>query len=568
MCWYYKKKIPKCLGFAIYRTDLQSGVKKSLPAWVGFEGGHNKAWVPKTTRIWPIQKFWWRDFTVNPGGFYKYEIIPMIGNPEKLRAYKKEALTTNPIVISPNHGEISVFFNRGILASQALRKKVKISSSGRPNYRELSKRISQPNDPLRKKLSGHMLEAIKSFLNRAQTEGGQCYCALYELSDPELVQMLIGSPYVHLILSNAGKNDEMNNAAREALIESGTDVTHRILPSGRIGHNKFIVYVNEKRKPVAVLTGSSNWTPTALCGQTNNTLIIESPPIAKVYFDYWKQLKKDRSKQSEEFRASNNVARKLKVNDNTTEMNIWFSPNTKRRTKPSAKSAKKYSPPSDMEEVFKIMENAKRAILFLAFDPGKPSFLDKLKECEKKNPKLFIRGAMTDRKAVREYHDLVNVDLFHHSSSPDELPPEFKIKESTGTVVSAEAIDDEFAYWQKELLKSSPFAHAIIHDKTIVVDPFLPSCAVITGSHNLGFRASYHNDENMVIIRGNQVLAKAYAVHIMDVYDHYRFRYLLKNKKNKAFNGLKRDDSWQNKYFKDGPSKNEVLFWTEKFAET
>jgi len=72
----------------------------------------------------------------------------------------------------------------------------------------------------------------------------------------------------------------------------------------------------------------------------------------------------------------------------------------------------------------------------------------------------------------------------------------------------------------------------------------------------------------MVIIRGNQVLATAYAVHIMDVYDHYRFRYLLKKRKDRAFNGLKRTDDWQDKYFKDGPSKNEILFWTEKFAET
>ena len=37
---------------------------------------------------------------------------------------------------------------------------------------------------------------------------------------------------------------------------------------------------------------------------------------------------------------------------------------------------------------------------------------------------------------------------------------------------------------------------------------------MITGSHNLGFKASYANDENMLIVQGNQALAQAYAVHV------------------------------------------------------
>ena len=52
-----------------------------------------------------------------------------------------------------------------------------------------------------------------------------------------------------------------------------------------------------------------------------------------------------------------------------------------------------------------------------------------------------------------------------------------------------------------------------------------PDCVVITGSHNQGFRvSSYANDENFIIVRGHQPLAQAYATHVMDVYDHYRWR--------------------------------------------
>jgi phosphatidylserine/phosphatidylglycerophosphate/cardiolipin synthase-like enzyme len=65
---------------------------------------------------------------------------------------------------------------------------------------------------------------------------------------------------------------------------------------------------------------------------------------------------------------------------------------------------------------------------------------------------------------------------------------------------------------------------AIVHSKTIVIDPFSDDCAVITGSHNFSVSASERNDENLVIVRGNTKLAQAYAVHINGVYDHYSWR--------------------------------------------
>jgi PLD-like domain len=68
---------------------------------------------------------------------------------------------------------------------------------------------------------------------------------------------------------------------------------------------------------------------------------------------------------------------------------------------------------------------------------------------------------------------------------------------------------------------------AIVHSKTIVIDPFSDQCAVITGSHNFSDSASQKNDENLVIVRGNKKLAQAYALHINGVYDHYSWRAFL-----------------------------------------
>lgn len=77
-----------------------------------------------------------------------------------------------------------------------------------------------------------------------------------------------------------------------------------------------------------------------------------------------------------------------------------------------------------------------------------------------------------------------------------------------GDIIYAAAVRDCFSFWVKELLKL-PGAHAIIHDKVVAIDPFSPRCTVITGSHNFGYKASYSNDENMIIISGNMALSAA-----------------------------------------------------------
>lgn len=552
--WNVKEKIPNCLGFAIYRVDHRSQVKEPLPAWVGFEGGQNKDWKTNTTAVWPVQKFNWRDFTAKRGGFYHYEIVPMVGSYDNLKPLTDFTLTTNPIQVSPNNGSISAYFNRGILATQAVSHSVEKGPSGKPNYQELSNRIKQVGDPLRERLSGQMIDALSALLERAKKEGGQCYCALYELSDPQLLQLLIGSPYVHIILSNTGKDDHTNAAARQALHESHTDITDRMLSGSAIGHNKFVVYVDSNGKAQAVLAGSTNWTSTGLCGQTNNSLIIESQEVASIYYNYWKLLKEDDSAQGPELRRKDAQGHDLSLDSGNTKLKVWFSPNTTKKTK----SKDNPTAPPDMKEVFSLMSNAKEAVMFLAFQPGKPSIIDQLRKIQQENPNLFIRGAATDAKAVQDY----NTALYHRGGNADaSVKPEVKVRPN-GTLVAASAINDEFAYWQKELLKASPTAHAIIHDKIVVIDPFSEDCVVITGSHNLGFKASYSNDENLLIIHGNRAIAQAYTAHVLDVYDHYRFRYQLQKNHQRAFNGLKKGDSWQDKYFSDKSDiQNEMTFW-------
>ena len=91
-------------------------------------------------------------------------------------------------------------------------------------------------------------------LDRADKDGGKCYCATYELSGHDLIKHLtaLGKKKLHLVLSNAGEDtedgsgdgDSTNTDAWSELHSLGLDVDDRMLKKGHIGHNKFVVYVD------------------------------------------------------------------------------------------------------------------------------------------------------------------------------------------------------------------------------------------------------------------------------------------------------------------------------------
>ena len=551
--WRYDTKIAGCLGFAVYRKEGApdgDGAWVPLPAWVGFVGQSNPSWTPKTTEVWPIQKFDWKDPTAKRGATYSYRIVPVSGDPAglaPLTQHPEQALLAGPVTLAPQCGSFDAYFNRGILSTQFLTHQVAPGPDGAPNYKVLTNRIDQPGDPLRAALAGQMIDGVESLLVKAEQDGGQLYAALYELTDPELVQLLLKSKdRLHLILSNTGTDDAENQPARQSLHDAGADIIDRFVPSGHIGHNKFMVYADDGGSPQSVLLGSTNWTDTALCAQANNALIAHNPELAQTYLRYWQRLKDDtqeaRAKQGPSLRDADAHPGAQDVRIDEGSATLWFSPNTPhaRQSHPGTGEAA----PPDLQQVFGLMDAAKEAILFLVFQPGSPSIVDKAAAVANDRADLFVRGAATDPKAA----EVFNTTLIHRAGEP---PVE---------VVPASAITDQFAFWQHELLKAGPDAHAIIHDKIVVIDPMSDDCVVITGSHNLGYRASYNNDENLLIVRGHKALAQAYAVHALDVYDHYRFRAWQAKEKQEGkptFEGhISGDDKWLRPYAK--PNRRDI----------
>ena len=622
LAWKADGKIDDCLGFMITRIHLDTGERRLLPTWVAFKTQSNANWEEQDTSVWPVQKFSWRDLTLRrsrdttttrPTDFrVKYEIVPVgkkapgrvavpaspLAQPGKYQGtpiplyFCGPAVETNEITVGGAYGDIAATFTNGILSTQFLRKQMKTPDGQAPNKNEVKKRMADPADPLRAYLTGDVLPYLKTLFERAEAEDGTIYAALYELDDDELIGLLTdNAARLNLILSTAGSGkdadkkpiwDTTNHDVRIALRKLlKTRLQDRMFNNtGHIGHNKFAVLV-VKDKPVAVWTGSTNWTSTGLCGQTNNTMILNTPKVAKIYFDYWQRLHADKlpvpkpiqapnnTNQGAALRAANAKPYPASLDGDKTDLQAWYSPNTK-----TTGSAKTRTAPPDLQVVFEAMQNARQAIFFLAFNPGRTAADVETEDdvntvvaaavnIARFKPDMMVMGAISDPTALPGY-TAPPKDANKDKKAPKiPLPAIFSPPGAPQVLmIRAAAISDMIGDLQKELLTAGT---AIIHDKIVVIDPLSEAdCMVVMGSHNLGFKASYANDENMLIIRGNRALAIAYAVHVMDVYDHYRFRAIEaqntreamlagKTPKRETHKGfLLTDDSWQDPYNKDG----------------
>src|SRR5262249_23716442 len=162
--------------------------------------------------------------------------------------------------------------------------------------------IAKKGDAIREYLTGDVLGLLQEPLALAEEENGaEVRLALYELGDEELSDALIAAKSkVHLVLSNSSKArngdewDAGNAPFRSKLVKAKLREMHdRMFNNEHIGHNKFGVLVDAQGKPKAVVTGSTNWTPTGLCAQSNNAMLIENERIAAEFVDYWKGLVAD-----------------------------------------------------------------------------------------------------------------------------------------------------------------------------------------------------------------------------------------------------------------------------------
>lgn len=538
IAWKPDGFIPDCRGFALLRR--RNGVEEPVSTWVGFEGQKHKEGERRASTNWPIQKYQWTDYMAKPGDKVAYRVLPMIGpdkdnlhpNPGHASDWTKEIHLTHGV--TPN---IDVYFNRGIVAAQWVSRRLDITPTNLKS-KKLETVIQTPGDPFRTYLTGPLGAKLFELLDAAATENREIYAALYELDDKQLESALekFGKK-AHVVLANGSvdkKGEDQNSDARTRLANK-IDLHDRMTSPRALGHNKFLIICDAGGKGRWVWTGSQNWTKTGLCTQANNSVLIDDVDVAKEYLAQWKLLKNAHDDTPTALKQSNSHPRNPAVG--STPVRLWFTPTVGQ---------------FDLAEARQIIGGAQQAILFLMFNPGpKDTLLNQIIDTARAgdvNKRLYIHGAINQDPSTKKN----NVELFAENNW---------VKADYEVVLPA-AIDEPTEWFRRELLKL-PKARAMVHSKVVLIDPFGAHPVLLTGSHNLGPKASGTNDENLLIIRDAPGLAAAYATNIMSVYNQYRWRFRRHTQpKQKRWKGLKDNATWQKGYLKEGSaSLREINFW-------
>jgi phosphatidylserine/phosphatidylglycerophosphate/cardiolipin synthase-like enzyme len=476
---------------------------------------------------------------------------------------------TAPMTISgeasPN---VSAFFNKGIVSAQWV-SRVLATLGKNPKIADLIADTTPPGNALRNELSGLLRPQILALLDDVKKNGGEIYAALYELNDPELIAALksLGKK-CHLVLANGAfkppANDE--NKAVRAELRSVVDLYDRIVSGNHFAHNKFVVFCDAKGTPQRVLSGSTNWTMTGLCTQANNGIIVNDPQLAQNFLDEWKLLEAAGNAYPSSLATKNSAAKTFNVDGGTITQ--WFAPT---------------SAGQDLDYARKLINAAKQGILFLFFNPGvfvgsdqpenKWTLLQNIlfrhhEGAANFDGSLYIRGVVnqeiagltTESTGAGPAKPSAHAALDPTAATPVTLfnggnqPPQHLGYES----MVPKNIKDTFHDWATEILG----AGVHIHSKVIVLDPFGDHPVVMTGSHNLGFKASTKNDDNLMIVEGNAPLAAAYAANIIAIYQSYRWNaYVEAHRQDpKVWHGLIDKDDWQDDYLA-GDELAELTFW-------
>jgi phosphatidylserine/phosphatidylglycerophosphate/cardiolipin synthase-like enzyme len=485
----------------------------------------------------PIRRCLWTDHGVVATDNVSYRVTPTKGpedGPFAIDAPSASGWTQPVVATGDAGGGLECYFNRGTLMSQIVSRFVNGDVSEN-SLRSFLQKLTTPGFPARTYLSGDALLQMLKFLHDADRRGSTIHAAIYEFNDQELVDALkpFGSRG-HVLIGNGSATTP---TVATQLTAAGLEVKHRDLSHhGRSSpsvHNKFAVESDAHGNASRVLTGSTNWTTTGLCTQLNNVLIVEDTTIAGRFLDQWSKLVAAGDDMTTSLKASNT---KPTSHNNVT---LYFA---------ATNGEVEFKP------VLDLIKGAKDGALFLMFMPGQSPLLNVLLDRAKEND-IYVRGVVSSVTPSADGIYSVGGQVVKSGAPAQAFHDDVNLPGGVSEKDKPSWAEQEFNVGEMRA------AHlmAIVHSKTIVIDPFSENCAVITGSHNFSDSASQKNDENLVIVRGNQKLAQAYALHINGVYDHYSWRAYLGSggDPNQIYKPL---DGWKN----GGAREQELDFWMQE----
>lgn len=500
------------LGFAVQRKDHDNGEVIWLRGLKKFDLPEGDEGDEVSTRHHPIQKFHWGDYTTKPGRRYTYTVHAMKGQPGALVSHESLDLTVTceraEQVGANGH---AVHFNRSAAASQAFARRFPKLPKGP---------VTLP--AARTWLSRGLAESLTAFVDATQPGEG-LHLFVYEFSKPEYLQALQQAQARGVRLQilfddivKAGKGPSVKS--RPLMRQFGLDAVARGRKAGgiNISHHKFMVRSNAQGKPVAVWTGSTNFTDSGAYAQTNVGHALVDARLARAYFTWHQALWAAPGTAAAATRAQAMALTKLPatVRKGAT---LVLSP---RRTVEA------------VQRCAELVADARRMVCFTAPFALHPTL------------QTALTGSAAQVFGLLNKDGVVGKPL--HTAAHVQLA-------AAGALNAASVLEN----WQGRLLKESLQHSGVhIHSKFILVDPLSKRPIVITGSANFSNNSSVNNDENQLFIVGETEVADVYLGEFMRMFDHYYFRSHMKwvaAQKSKAFRGgfLADTDAWTERYFKD-----------------
>src|SRR5215211_293233 len=515
------------LGFAVERVDPTEDERYIMPGFKVFPSVVPFPTPEVLASTWehPVQSFVWDDFTAKPDREYEYLFYPIKGRPKNLDRSSEPIrirVRTEPLF----GGTHDVFFNRGVASSQAYLRRF---GNRPPDLQPTEEKAKEALQWLTRDLD----EALLRFIGNAQpgdTLLGCFYEFRYFPAARELKAAIDRGVNVRLIVDGKinqhtdaegilqesfPREDNLRMLAKAEIPEER--VILRQAKPHNIQHNKFLVLIRGEI-PAEVWTGSTNLSLGGFSGQTNVGHWVRDPEVARQFVAYWELIKTDpgaiaglpRSEAIKANRALQDAVAALHEVPTTVEMippgtTGVFSPrpglnilNMYVRMVDSAKSCSCITLAFGINEAFKneLLDNT--AINHIVF-----MLLEKRDRANKRSKAPFVPLATTNNvyQAWRSY------------------------------------IKDPVYLWAREtnakLLKIN--SHVVyVHSKFLLMDPLGNDPIVVTGSANFSKASTNDNDENMLLIRGDQRVADIYFTEFNRLFSHYYVRSIMEELKDRG----------------------------------
>ncbi len=537
-------------GFA-----FQRGTGSRAPQWLtGVKFFKDVVTSPKkgakySTREQPIQSFIWGDYEAQQNTTYKYKIIALYGDIANLR--EGPSIEFQIRTEKENDGNHGIWFNRGAIASQEFAARFKNQAM----TDEMANSVDDNNiitDDETKWLSRGLEEACVGFINDTARPQALRVCA-YEFTYLPVLDALLAALNrgvdVQIVYHKTSANDRAISDAGLPARKNGKQVLfERTRP--QIPHNKFIVKLERGGDPVAVWTGSTNFTPSGFFGQTNVGHLVTDATTAQTYLDYWVELSGNPTGK-----PAREAAMRLTPNPPSlvpkTSITPFFSPRLA----------------DNMLDWYGArIEDAATASMFTAAFTVDPIILRSLgKRMDSVRFVLLERPPTAASKAAEKAN--LGQLLFSNGAILGKMPnTQFEDRSGAGgtKMVPIPHFPLEEWFLAEELARQDGSGFVFfIHTKFLLVDPLSEDPLVCTGSANFSGNSLTANDENMLLIRGDTRVADIYLTEFDRIFRHFYFRDIADEQAKKGDDKhadlaihLDPGSDWFKAYFKKGDFKN------------